>query len=344
MIKNLSLLVLFSMLVALVDSTAGLRFKADSKRSYAEFTGWPMPEISELQFYFKTGSKKPAILLYQDNGVDRDTNDYLEVSLVKHGHVRLRLRGNGCSKTYLYIRRNFTDDSWHKLKISRHGVRLNLTVDNISSEYISCVQPPRFSGRNGKAQSSLFMGGIPLENPQGTPTDGKWALTGLFRKVLQESSWFQGCVALLRYNSEAKPFENVKLLGSKGVWENCSGEACSSSEQNKCKHGGICVDLVVKTECDCKGTGYYGRFCERSVSQELTTTSDVRNTAFTTAPDHTKPDKDNENDEKNPDETKGEPTARKNKKARNESSSPVVSPGWCLLLSMGSLLMRTTAA
>ena len=188
MIKLLSLLVLFSMLVALVDSTAGLRFKVDSKRSYAEFTGWSMPEISELQFYFKTGSKKPAILLYQDNGVDGYyTNDYLEVSLVKHGYVRLRLRGNGCSKTYLYIRRNFTDSSWHKLKISRRGVRLDLSVDNISSEYITCAQPPRFSGRYGKAQSSLFIGGIPLEYPQGTLTDGKWALTGLFRKVLQES-------------------------------------------------------------------------------------------------------------------------------------------------------------
>lgn len=189
MIKLLSGLVLFSMLVALVDSTAGLRFKADSKWSYAEFTGWSMPEISELQFYFKTGSKKSAILLYQDNGIDGYTNDYLEVSLVKHGHARLRLRGNGCSKTYLYIRRNFTDNSWHKLKISRHGVHLNLSVDNISSETITCIQPPRFSGRNGKAQSSLFMGGIPLEHPQGTPTDGKWALTGLFRKVLQESRW-----------------------------------------------------------------------------------------------------------------------------------------------------------
>ena len=187
MIKLLSLLVLFSMLVALVDSTAGLRFKADSKQPYAEFTGWPAPETSELQFYFKTGSKKPAILLYQDNGVDRDTNDYLEVSLVKHGHVRLGLGGYGCSKTYLYIRRNFTNNSWHKLEISRRGGRLNLSVDNISSDYISCV--PRFSGRNGKAQSSLFIGGIPIENPQGTLTDGKWALTGLFRKVLQESRW-----------------------------------------------------------------------------------------------------------------------------------------------------------
>lgn len=185
MIKLLSLLVLFSMLVATVDSTAGLRFTADF--TYAEFTGWSMPEVSELQFYFKTGSNKPAILLYQDNGVDGYPNDYFEVSLVKHGHVRLKLRGDGCSKTHLYIRRNFTDNSWHKLKISRHGARVNLSVDNISNEYITCAQPPRFSGRNGKAQSSLFMGGIPLEYPQGTSTKGKWALTGLFLRVLQES-------------------------------------------------------------------------------------------------------------------------------------------------------------
>lgn len=78
--------------------------------------------------------------------------------------------------------------------------------------------------------------------------------------------------------------------------------------------------------------------------KELTTTSDLRNTAFTTAPDHTKPIKDNKNDEKDPGDAKGEATARKNKKARNEASSVVVSPGWCLLLCMGSLLMRTASA
>ena len=79
--------------------------------------------------------------------------------------------------------------------------------------------------------------------------------------------------------------------------------------------------------------------------QELVTTSDQRNTAFTTAPDHTKPIKNNKNDEKDPrDEAKGEATVRKNKKARNEASSVVVSPGWCLLLCMGSLLMRTASA
>ena len=82
------------------------------------------------------------------------------------------------------------------------------------------------------------------------------------------------------------------------------------------------------------------------MNQELTTTSnrDMKNTAFTTAPDHTKPIKGNKNDEKDPSETEGETTAGKNKKARNEASPVVVSPGWCLLLCMGSLLMRTATA
>lgn len=76
-------------------------------------------------------------------------------------------------------------------------------------------------------------------------------------------SWFEGCIALLRYSSASKPFENVKLLKSQDVDGNCSGEACSS-ELNVCQHGGQCVDLVTRTECDCEGTGYYGQYCEQS--------------------------------------------------------------------------------
>ena len=80
------------------------------------------------------------------------------------------------------------------------------------------------------------------------------------------------------------------------------------------------------------------------MNQELTTTSDVRNTALTSARDHTKPIKGNKNDKRDPCETKGEATAGKNETASNEASSVVVSPGWCLLLCMGSLLMRTATA
>ena len=76
-------------------------------------------------------------------------------------------------------------------------------------------------------------------------------------------SWFEGCIALLRYSSASKPFENVKLLKSHDVDGNCSDKVCSS-EPNLCQHGGRCVDLVTRTECDCEGTGYYGQYCEQS--------------------------------------------------------------------------------
>ena len=86
-------------------------------------------------------------------------------------------------------------------------------------------------------------------------TDCKWF-------SFLNDSLFQGCVALLRYSSASKPFENVKLLKSHVVG-NCSGEPCTG-KQNMCQHNGTCVDLVTRVECDCEETGYYGRYCEHS--------------------------------------------------------------------------------
>ena len=58
---------LFFPLVALLDSVAGLHFHEGADWSFAEFRGWAMSRRSELQFYFKTGASRSALLLYQDN-------------------------------------------------------------------------------------------------------------------------------------------------------------------------------------------------------------------------------------------------------------------------------------
>lgn len=66
----------------------------------------------------------------------------------------------------------------------------------------------------------------------------------------------------MRYNSaDDKPLENAKLVTSFDVQGNCSGETCAQ-KLHQCQHGGRCVDLVIKTECNCSGTGFYGQYCE----------------------------------------------------------------------------------
>jgi len=332
---------------------AGLRFSGQSapEGSYAEFTGWPMIESSELQFYFKTAVRKPALLLYQGTGVHegRSVNDYIEVSLLANGNVRLQLVGNTCSPFQVAIPRNFTDNSWHKLSISRRDAQLSFSVDNFSAPVITCVDPPRLSGLNGKAKKSLFIGGIPFQDSRGDPTFGTWSLTGLLNKIVEENSWFRGCIALLRYSSASKPFENVKLLKSHGVYGNCSGEACSSGP-NMCQHGGQCVDLVTRTECDCEGTGYYGQYCEKSDNTNSTAAIGENATLTTMGPDPTRPFKsdpnnsNNDNNNNNNGKTGGSgPPTAKEKKDPHHSSSPVSYPGWCLLLSVTTLFMRSVA-
>lgn len=177
---------LFCSLVALLDSVAGLHFHEGADWSFAEFRGWTMSRRSELQFYFKTGASRSALLLYQDNKKKNTDNDFLEMSLNSDGYVQLYVRGNRCFPEKRTIRQNFTDDTWHLVTIARNSFLLNFSVDDITAETISCVAPPQLSGFDGKAINSLYIGGIPFLDSQGDPTLKVWSLTGLFQKVGQE--------------------------------------------------------------------------------------------------------------------------------------------------------------
>lgn len=174
----------------------GLRFsgqfsKVLLKGSYAEFNGWPMAEISELQFYFKTDVAKPALLLYQDTG---GKDGYLEISFLSNGNVRLQLVGSKCSFVQKVIKKNFTDDAWHKLVISRRRAELRFSVDNASAPVIRCKELPHLSGQNGKAKRPLFIGGIPFQNSRGDPTLKEWSQPRLAWRMLgEENRWDDRC-------------------------------------------------------------------------------------------------------------------------------------------------------
>ena len=197
--QNLKEFLLFcSWLAILVDSTPGLRFSGkfsseSLKGSYAEFHGWPMGLKSKLQLYFKTASTKPALLLYQDargeqNSNRKAENDFIEVSLLPNGNVRLHVSAYECSHEEGTVKNNFADGLWHKLVISKpRRSKLILSVDNITASAISCKEVPRLSAPTGKAKRPLFIGGIPYLDFKGDVTFRKWSQIGLLSKVSSEN-------------------------------------------------------------------------------------------------------------------------------------------------------------
>ena len=169
----------FLLLVAYVDSSAGLRFHNSSKESFAEFHGWPFSVTSELQLYFKTHSTKTALLLYQDDGGKRE---FLKVSLV-NGAVRLNLIGKICTPAHISVAGNFANSSWHNLTVKREANKLFLSVDNYFGKPVTCQATPALSS-GGKPKSSLFVGGIPLLDSHGQPTVKRWSSVSLFYDVV----------------------------------------------------------------------------------------------------------------------------------------------------------------
>ncbi|XP_068747763.1 neurexin-3-like [Montipora capricornis] len=336
------------------DSIKGLRFSgrfsSDSLQgSYAEFNGWPMAENSELQFYFKTASTKPALLVYQDameqQNYDRDSkDDFIEVSLLSNGNIELQLSANKCSYEQVILKNNFTDGLWHKFAISRHRSELVLSVDNVSAPLISCEEVPRLAGLRGKAKRPLFIGGIPFLDSKGDTTHRKWSKIGLLSKIVDDNRWFHGCVALVRYSSaRGRLLANANLVKSHGVQGNCSGEACSGN-LFKCQNGGRCVDLVINTECNCYRTGYYGQYCEQSGSSP--TAANESSSLATRTPNFQR-DSESENNNNNnnnlnnneEDVNSDSSTAREKKDPRNSSVSFLaLGPKWCLLILMANFV------
>lgn len=74
---------------------------------------------------------------------------------------------------------------------------------------------------------------------------------------------FEGCIKTPKYSVGVKRFRRARLLKSERTLPGCRNACKDKSIAGKCYNGGKCVNKVVRRECDCKGTGYYGSNCSQ---------------------------------------------------------------------------------
>lgn len=102
----------------------------------------------------------------------------------------------------------------------------------------------------------LYLGGLP-ENKAGLvfPTEVWTALLNY---------GYVGCIRDLFIDGQSKDIRQMaEIQSTAGVKPSCSRETAKPCLSNPCKNNGMCRDGWNRYVCDCSGTGYLGRSCER---------------------------------------------------------------------------------
>ncbi|KAM3824579.1 neurexin-2-beta isoform 1-T1 [Vipera latastei] len=242
MAQSVCLLVPLALLVGLVlgpgAGGAALEF-GGAPGQWARYARWDASSSGELSFSIKTNVSR-ALVLYLDDG---GNCDFLEL-LILEGRFRLRFTISCAEPASLHLETPINDDRWHMVLLTRNYRETMLVVDGEAR-----VAEVKSKRRDMAVDSDLFVGGIPPDV----------RLSALTLSTVKYEMPFRGMVANLKVGDMPPA-----LLGSQGIR---SDMEYLCAKQNPCVNGGICTVVNSEVQCDCRLTGFQGKFCSE---EELT--------------------------------------------------------------------------
>lgn len=108
-------------------------------------------------------------------------------------------------------------------------------------------------------EGDMYLGGLP-ENRAGLilPTE-------LWTAMLNYG--YVGCIRDLFIDGRSKNIRQLaEMQNAAGVKSSCSRMSAKQCDSYPCKNNAVCKDGWNRFICDCTGTGYWGRTCERGES------------------------------------------------------------------------------
>lgn len=85
-------------------------------------------------------------------------------------------------------------------------------------------------------------------------------LAGVRGRRSQEYASFIGCFKDMKYSTDGAILQDIPVGMKEGVTPGCI-DRCQGGD--RCKNNGRCVNLYKDFHCDCFGTDYEGRTCEK---------------------------------------------------------------------------------
>ncbi|XP_075950063.1 neurexin 1a isoform X2 [Anarhichas minor] len=235
----------------------------DTPESFVALSKWSAKKAGSISFDFRT--TEPNGLMLFSHGKPRQQErkdprtpptlkvDFFAIEMLD-GHLYLLLdMGSGTTKTKA-MDRKVNDGEWYHVDFQRDGRSGTISVNSVRTAYTAPGDSEILD-----LDETLYLGGLPEERA------GLIFPTEVWTALLNYG--YVGCIRDLFVDGQSKDIRRLaEAQRAVGVKPSCSREPPKQCLSNPCQHNGICREGWNRYVCDCSGTGYLGRACERDAT------------------------------------------------------------------------------
>ncbi|CAI5653860.1 unnamed protein product [Oreochromis niloticus] len=234
----------------------------ETPESYIILNKWNAKKTGSISFDFRT-TEPNGLLLFSHGKLKQQPKDSKSPQTLKvdffaiemlDGHLYLLLdMGSGTTKTKA-VNKKVNDGEWYHVDFQRDGRSGTISINTLRTAYTAPGESEILD-----LDDNLYLGGLP-ENRRGLvfPTEVWTALLNY---------GYVGCIRDLFIDGQSKDVRRLaEIQRAAGVKPSCSKEPPKQCLSNPCQNNGICREGWNRYVCDCSGTGYLGRSCEREAT------------------------------------------------------------------------------
>ncbi|XP_034065594.1 neurexin-1a isoform X23 [Gymnodraco acuticeps] len=234
----------------------------ETPESFIVLNKWNAKKTGSISFDFRT-TEPNGLILFSHGKPKQPPKDSKNPQILKvdffaiemlDGHLYLLLdMGSGTTKTRA-VNKKVNDGEWYHVDFQRDGRSGTISINTLRTAYTAPGESEILD-----LDENLYLGGLP-ENKMGLvfPTEVWTALLNY---------GYVGCIRDLFIDGQSKDIRRLaEVQKAAGVKPSCSKEPPKQCLSNPCQNNGVCREGWNRYVCDCSGTGYLGRSCEREAT------------------------------------------------------------------------------
>ncbi|XP_033182173.1 neurexin 3a isoform X3 [Anabas testudineus] len=234
----------------------------ETPEAYISLPKWNTKRMGSISFDFLTTEPNGLILFTHGKPQERKDAarsqkntkvDFFAVELLDGSLYLLLDMGSGTIKVKA-TQTKVNDGKWYHVDIQRDGRSGTISVNSRRTPFTASGESEILD-----LEGDMYLGGLPTDRTNLIlPTE-------LWTAMLNYG--YVGCIRDLFIDGRSKDIRQIaEAQNGAGIKPSCNKQQGRQCESNPCKNRGVCKEGWNRFICDCTGTGYWSRTCEREAS------------------------------------------------------------------------------